>query len=969
MISRSIHMVRFHGAAARFVPCMWKGITAGRWMASAAPDWWRKGWPRDRVDSMAEAELLSQLAVALKPRTKIGELFRRFPAPDGWGGKYLDPDLAVHGVLRKKDAALFVEYDGFWRHSEDERLSTDHRKNAALLSTAPPGSQVVRIGHWGRKPLESAPHVLWISVDRWSLGDQKSISKMLTCIFLEILAEVGECLDPSVAKRLQKLARMAYRPALVRSKEFVKEAAVAAGGSSKEELVAMLTSHGFSSWNLAALEETSYFLRLSSERQLKPCLRYLFSLGLSQDEIMKALVRYPRILGLSLEHKLKPMVQWLSELGLTDCQIRRNVTSSPHILDFSIEHNLKPTVQWFLDLGLTKCQVAKAVATNPRIFSFSIDQKLKPTLQWFLDLGMTNGQIAKAVATHPGVLGLGIEQNLKPTVQWFLDLGLTKKDVAKLAATFPQILSLSIEQNLKPTTQWFLDVGLKKSQVAKAAASWPPMLWYSTKQKLKPTVQWLLHLGLTKSQVVKALAARPQIFGLSIEQNLKPTVEWLLDLGLTKSQVAKVVAAYPHFLGLSIKQNLKPTVQWFLDLGLGKSQVAKMVANCPSILGLSMEQNLKPTVDWFLEFDVTKHRLAARISGWPRLLGYSIANNLEPKALLLETLFTQDGAREIIANNPEILRFSHQRMATRLSILSKLGETSKAYYAMNMSDEIFQKRFSSRCSSWLLEWRSSGIVVIHMKLTVADRLLERGVGKISFLHLSLHNEVAMTPLEGCLQPVPPGTCQRTHEDEEVERSLWCSSAKWAEAKWHLNHLNCWKDILEGLECQRFQRLAAGKQIAWAGVRGNCWAHHPSKCVRSNIPVWHSMSVYIYMFWFLLVHGLQKWCSGDFRGLGQLQVIHLQPPNCMLSVSHFPSIPNYCMWPDDGTLMAVQYSFQHHCDSSQGFETRLLLIFSCSASVRAGFETSNQHRSSQSKILQTCFAESILVGLWIYLSII
>ena len=134
-------------------------------MASTAPEWWRKGWPRERVDSMAEAELLSQLAVALKPRTKIGELFRRFPAPEGWGGKYLDPDLAVHGVLRKKDAALFVEYDGFWRHSEDERLSTDHRKNAALLSTAPPGSHVVRIGHWGCKPLESAPHVLWISVD------------------------------------------------------------------------------------------------------------------------------------------------------------------------------------------------------------------------------------------------------------------------------------------------------------------------------------------------------------------------------------------------------------------------------------------------------------------------------------------------------------------------------------------------------------------------------------------------------------------------------------------------------------------------------------------------------------------------------------------------------------------------------------------------------------------------------------
>ena len=219
---------------------------------------------------------------------------------------------------------------------------------------------------------------------------------------------------------------------------------------------------------------------------------------------------------------------------------------------------------------------------------------------------------------------------------------------------------------------------------------------------------------------------------------------------MTNGQIAKAVATHPGVLGLGIEQNLKPTVHWFLDLGLTKKDVAKLAATFPQILGLSMEQNLKPTVDWFLEFDVMKHRLAARISSWPRLLGYSIANNLEPKALLLETLFTRDGAREIIANNPEILRFSHRRMATRLSILSRLGETSKAYYAMSMSDESFQKRFSSRCSSWRLEWRSSGIVVIHMKVMVADRLLERAVGKTSVLHLSLHNEVTMTPLEGGL---------------------------------------------------------------------------------------------------------------------------------------------------------------------------------------------------------------------------
>jgi hypothetical protein len=139
-------------------------------------------------------------------------------------------------------------------------------------------------------------------------------------------------------------------------------------------------------------------------------------------------------------------------------------------------------------------------------------------------------------------------------------------------------------------------------------------------------------------------------------------------------------------------------VQCLLDFGLTEGQVAKTLACFPQIMGLSMEQNLKRTVRWLLAFDVNKHKLAALISGWPRFLGYSISKNLEPKALLLEILCTRKDAREIISNNPEILRFSHRRMTARLSILSKLGETSRANYAMNLSDEIFQKRFSSRCS-------------------------------------------------------------------------------------------------------------------------------------------------------------------------------------------------------------------------------------------------------------------------------
>ena len=43
-----------------------------------------KGWPRGRAGSAAEAELLSQLAVLLMPKTAIGQHFRSFPPPEGF---------------------------------------------------------------------------------------------------------------------------------------------------------------------------------------------------------------------------------------------------------------------------------------------------------------------------------------------------------------------------------------------------------------------------------------------------------------------------------------------------------------------------------------------------------------------------------------------------------------------------------------------------------------------------------------------------------------------------------------------------------------------------------------------------------------------------------------------------------------------------------------------------------------------
>ena len=225
-----------HAPAKALVPCgqcVWKGLPSVRWMSSAPPKWWRNGWPRERPGSVAEAELLSQLGSLLKPRTPLAELFRRFPAPEGWGGNYLEPDLSVHGVLQN-NAALFVEYDGYWRHGEVEGVLADGKKNAALLAYAPPGSLVIRVSHTARSCREGS--VLWIAVGQWRSGDQKSIWKALKAILGELTSEFHAALRPEVAKRLQTHADKYFMAMPLGAEKFVRSVAMVAGGSTIEAI-------------------------------------------------------------------------------------------------------------------------------------------------------------------------------------------------------------------------------------------------------------------------------------------------------------------------------------------------------------------------------------------------------------------------------------------------------------------------------------------------------------------------------------------------------------------------------------------------------------------------------------------------------------------------------------------------------------------------------------------------------------
>ncbi|CAE7676715.1 MTERF5 [Symbiodinium sp. CCMP2592] len=564
------------------------------------PAWWKAGHRRQRPDSVAEAELLARLAVILQPEEPIKELFRDFRVKksDGRSRSTLSPDLTVYGALQAEDAALFLEYDGYYRHLLPAGIAADSKKTHALLDFAPAGSQVVRIAH-ARREWDHGCDMGEVVIDVWQQGRDASLAKALRQVTMSLLKQLGSALQPGLRAKLQAFVETPGGISWTAAVEFT-EKAFEFDQAPLHEFLQMQLELSFPQAE-ELLKTCPALARLDIEEHLEPVRQFLEDFGLEKAQVVKVIVRYPPLLGYRIEEHLKPTVQWLRDVGLTKADIAKLIVRTPQVLGCSIAANLKPTVQWLRDLGLTKADIAKVIVRAPQVLGCSIEENLKPTVQWLRDVGLTNANIAKVIVRAPRVLGCSIAENLKPTVQWLRDLGLTKADIAKLIVRTPQVLGCSIAANLKPTVQWLRDLGLTKADIAKVIVRAPQVLGCSIEENLKPTVQWLRDVGLTNANIAKVIVRFPHVLGYSIEENLKPTAQWLRDLGLTKAGIAKVIFRFPQVLGCSIEENLKPTVQWLRNAGLTNANIAKVIVRSPQVLGYSIEENLNPKVLWLLE--------------------------------------------------------------------------------------------------------------------------------------------------------------------------------------------------------------------------------------------------------------------------------------------------------------------------------------------------------------------------------
>ncbi|CAE7462226.1 unnamed protein product [Symbiodinium sp. CCMP2456] len=344
---------------------------------STAPLWWRKGRPRTVHRSYAEVELLSRLAELLMPQKPIGECFRDFPVElsEAWGSRWLSPDISAFGVLKEDHAALFVEYDGCFRHSEPQGWQRDERKTEALLAYAPAGSHVLRIGHVGRG-LGATDASREAMIDVWRAGHSSSVKNALHQATRTLLTNLEGRLQHEVQERLYALQGDKPQPGFDKACKFLNEAVLTRDVESKKANV------------LAFLEG---------------------ELELSRNTIQALESKFPRIWGISIESRLKPKVAWLEGVGLSRQQVAKVVARFPQVLGLSIEANLKPRVAWLEGIGLSRQQVVKMIATSPGVLGYSFVANLSLKHQLLQGVFCDN-DICRMLVYLPPMLGYSFKR-------------------------------------------------------------------------------------------------------------------------------------------------------------------------------------------------------------------------------------------------------------------------------------------------------------------------------------------------------------------------------------------------------------------------------------------------------------------------------------------------------------------------------------------------------------------------------
>jgi mTERF len=199
--------------------------------------------------------------------------------------------------------------------------------------------------------------------------------------------------------------------------------------------------------------------QLSVPDNLRPRIHYLQDRLALSDADLACLIRSSSgaILGLSVTRNIQPTLELLSSMLPSSNDLRKALVSHPQILGLSLP-NLRAKIEYFNKIDALAKGSGSGTAANregislasrilmrsPTIFSLSLRENILPTVEF---LGRIWG--AATPSDPPVDYGAAVSASSSKTMA----------PIAPLLFEYPSILTLSLEGNIQPTVNFYVRAG------------------------------------------------------------------------------------------------------------------------------------------------------------------------------------------------------------------------------------------------------------------------------------------------------------------------------------------------------------------------------------------------------------------------------------------------------------------------------------------------------------------------------
>ncbi|KAL2229253.1 UNVERIFIED_CONTAM: Transcription termination factor MTEF1, chloroplastic [Sesamum indicum] len=223
----------------------------------------------------------------------------------------------------------------------------------------------------------------------------------------------------------------------------------------------------------------------SGNTQLQELLLYLDSLGVDSFYCLHS---HPPLISTPLS-QIKSTVDFLFSLGLTAQDLRRIFPMCPELLTSSTSSTVIPATTFLLREALVETAgLRHVIHRRPRLLVCSVERQLRPTL-YFLQGTIGIDDVSKWAP----LLSCSVESKFIPRIEYLQKLGFSYKDTIIMFRRFPSLFCYSIKENFEPKFDYFV---VEMGRELKELVAFPQYFSFSLENRIKPRHRMCVDKGV-----------------------------------------------------------------------------------------------------------------------------------------------------------------------------------------------------------------------------------------------------------------------------------------------------------------------------------------------------------------------------------------------------------------------------------------------------------------------------------------